>query len=135
MPQAKLSGFFRASPRKVSTEASEVARDVEDVTDQERKVKEIVAVTSTSGISKEEALLLHAEEVGVEFVKNGSRDRWGQLRQNIGGRPPKRPRSPDREGPEEFKQNQKSHRKRAGCGGGGAGGDGWWWVVVVVVGG
>ena len=117
MPQAKLSGFFRASPRKVSTEASEVARDVEDVTDQERKVKEIVVVTSTSGLPMEEAFLRHAEEVGVEFVKTASSNRWGQLRQNIGGRPPKRPRSPDREGPEEFKQEKKSNRKRPGGGG------------------
>ena len=30
-----------------------------------------------------------AEEVGVEYVKNGSRDRYGNLRRNIGGRPRK----------------------------------------------
>ena len=86
MPQVKLHGFFATSPPK----APEVVADLSEVVGEDSKIKNIVAGTSTSGLNREEALRQHSEEVGMEFVKNGSRDRWGQLRQNIGGRPKKK---------------------------------------------
>ena len=73
--------------------------------------EKLVAATSTAKIEEEFDRERVAGEVGKEFVKNGSRDRWGNLRKNIGGRPRTRHLKAGSEGPE----TPKSNRKRAGC--------------------
>ena len=119
MPQVSLYGFFTGSPSKLAEDPLVL---VDEPQQPEREVEQIVAETPTKGISQEVALQQHCQEVGQEFVKNGSRDRWGNLRSNVGGRPKKTPRSSDLEGPVDSEKVDKSNRKRAGGGGGGGGG-------------
>ena len=75
-------------------------------------------VSESSSVKIEEELYREreAEQVGETFVKNGSRDRWGRERKNVGGRPKKR----SREFAEEAeiagdKRSSGSNRKRPGC--------------------
>ena len=61
------------------------------VPDQEVKVAAAVANVAVSEVKREVALMdeFRADEVDKEFVKHGSRDRWGNLRARVGGRPKK----------------------------------------------
>ena len=94
MPQLRIDRLFGSSSSKTPDEALEVA----------------TAVRSTPAAHIEEEIQREdmATEMGLEFVKNGSRDRWGFPRRNVGGRPRKRPAPEDQPA-------EKTNRKRAGC--------------------
>ena len=74
-----------------------------------------MAATSENNIDEEIHREEEAMEVGRPFVKNGSRDRWGNLRRSVGGRPKKRVLEDHTEAPAGLKEDGKGNRKRAGC--------------------
>ena len=79
----------------------------------------VVDSICTSQIASELAYAEQCEQTGKAYVKNGSRDRWGNLRANQGGRPPKK-KVEDVAQVEEVAQvggkpKGKSRRKRPGC--------------------
>ena len=79
----------------------------------------VVDSICTSQITSELAYAEQCEQTGKAYVKNGSRDRWGNLRENQGGRPRKK-QLEDVAQVEEVAQvggkpKRKSKRKRPGC--------------------
>ena len=62
------------------------------------EIRDAVAVASASQWQVESEITREEDslQVGKPFVKNGSRDRWGNLRTNVGGRPKKRARPGER---------------------------------------
>ena len=80
--QSALHGFFGSSPTK------EVAASLSKEEELKQAVKEATASPSKA-IKLEDELRMSSEEVGRIFVPNGSRDRYGQPRKNVGGRPKK----------------------------------------------
>ena len=80
--QTALHGFFGSSPTK------EVAASLSKEEELQQAVKE-ASGTPSKAIKLEDELRMSSEEVGRIFVPNGSRDRHGQPRKNVGGRPKK----------------------------------------------
>ena len=64
---------------------------------------------ATDAAQREVIQEAHCQEINQEFVKNGSRDKYGYLRANIGGRPKKvvAAHTPD-------KKKQCANRKKVG---------------------
>ena len=63
------------------------------ISDGEVEQAALISAAPSRGTKREFLELQFAEEVGKEFVPNGSKDKFGNLRKNIGGRP-KHPTSP-----------------------------------------
>ena len=97
MSQKRIDQVFGCS-------SAQVGQEVLDV-------QVAVAGACRGQINEEIAREQEAEQVGKEFIKNGSRDRWGNLRANVGGRPRKRPLSPEGPGAPEEVSPKKSDRK------------------------
>ena len=77
-----MDGFFGEIPTK------QVAAPLSKEEELKKAVKE-ASSTPTKTIKLEDELRMSSEEVGRIFVPNGSRDRYGQPRKNVGGRPKK----------------------------------------------
>ena len=74
MPQQRLDSLWGSPSAKISN--------------WQLKVEEIAKVAEVVGSEIDKGIKARAE-VKEEFVRNGSRDRYGKMRTNIGGRPKK----------------------------------------------
>ena len=77
-----MDGFFGGSPTK------QVAAPLSKEEELKKAIEE-ASSSPTKTIKLEDELRMSSEEDGRIFVPNGSRDRYGQPRKNVGGRPKK----------------------------------------------
>ena len=80
--QKSLDGFLGESP---TTQVATPLSKEEEL----KKAIEEASSSPTKTIKLEDELRISSEEDGRIFVPNGSRDRYGQPRRNVGGRPKK----------------------------------------------
>ena len=79
MPQQHLAAAFGIP--------QQVIRPEQVIPPEQVAIAEAVAAISSEQIAEELDREQCAAELGQEFVKNGSRDRFGNLRNKVGGRP------------------------------------------------
>ena len=77
-----MDAFFGGSPTQ------QIAAPLSKEEELKKAIEE-ASSTPTKTIMLEDEIRMSSEEVGMIFVPNGSRDRYGLARQNVGGRPKK----------------------------------------------
>ena len=83
-----FSQFFVMAQRRLDALWGTAKSPTGSVTPWEMKITD-VAKSADAQIAAESAVKVRAATEQMPYVPNGSRDRWGQLRENVGGRPKK----------------------------------------------